>query len=233
MQNVRFVTDKDGVFLYCICSDSDATELSWDYPVKPGMPEWKLLKYNVEMSAACQIPENILSFLSTKELMFICLQYPLLFDIFAFNIPDIGIDVLFNDFNGIRELFKRDDCEKELLNLYNCQIQNCSLLKNEDMSVSDKGSLIYLIYTLEYLLSRANDNYKEILQSLVVGYENQLKYHPDYISNLSKNFFSRGHIIDKMCKQCLTEEQKNIIFGSFVLEEEMDVLNKFSYQLIK
>jgi hypothetical protein len=209
-------------------------ELSWDYPIQPGMEAWFAFQTNQEMIDACQIPENILSALSTKELAAVCLQYPLLITtMFAFNIPDDGIDAVFSEFNGIRELFKRDKGATELLDVYNCQIMNCSLLDNENLSDLDKGFFICLIYTLEYLLSRATENYKDVLQSLVTGYEKQSKYYPAYFSSLSQNFFSRGHIIDKMCNECLNEEQKNKIFGSFVLKEEMDVVNKLSYLLIK
>ena len=234
MEDVDFITDKDGMFQYCICSDAQATELSWDYPIKPGMEEWKQLTTYKEMLEACEIPDHILSSLSTKELAAICLHYPLLINMFAHNIPDNGIDFLFNDFNGIRELFRRDAGAKELLNWYNCQIQNFSLVENKNFLDIEKGTLIIFTKMLEFLLSRANDNYKEILQSLVKGYETKLKYYPDYLnSSLSINFFARGHIIDKMCKDCLTEEQKNNIFGSFVLEEGKDVVNKLSYRLIK
>lgn len=235
MQNVRFITNTDGRFLYCTCSDSQTMELLWDYPVKPGMEEWKQLQTNREMLDACQIPENILSSLSTKELAAVCLQYPLLITtMFSFNIPDNGIDVLFDEFNGIRELYKRDGGAAELLDLYNCQLKNCTLLKNENFSDLDKGSFVFLVYTLEYLLSRATDNYSEVLQSLVTGYEKQSKYHPIYFTSLSKNFFSRGHIIVKICDECLNEEQKNKIFGySALTDKEMDLINTLSYLLIK
>jgi len=76
-------------------------KLPWDYPVKPGTEEWKQFKSHKEMTDACQIPEKILSSLSTKDLTAICLQYPLLIDMFAFNIPDYGIDAVFDNFNGL------------------------------------------------------------------------------------------------------------------------------------
>ena len=79
----------------------------WDYPVKPGTEEWKKFTSNEEMVNACQIPEKILSTLSTEDLMELCLQYPLIYDVFAFENLNHGLDKLFDDFNGIRELYQR------------------------------------------------------------------------------------------------------------------------------
>ena len=233
MEDVELITDKDGRFKYFICSDAQATELSWDYPVKPGMEEWNQSTKGI--LEACEIPDHILLSLSTKELAAICLQHPLLFSMFAHNIPDNGIDVFFNEFNGIRELFRRDEGAKELLIWYNCQMQNFSLLKKENLLDVERAGLIWFTNELEFLISRATGNYKEILQSLVVGYEIKLEYYPDYLyeSPLLNNVFARGHIIDKMCKDCLTEDQKNNIFGSFVQEEGKDIVDKLSYRLIK
>jgi len=107
-------------------------KLVWDYPVKRGTVEWKKLKSNEEKVNICQIPENILSSLSTENLTDICLQYPLLYDIFAFNDMNQGIDNLFNDFHGIRELFKREQVLKELLKRYQEKMQNLSFLDKTD-----------------------------------------------------------------------------------------------------
>jgi len=232
IQNVQFI--KGANFFYCIDSKFQTIELPWDYPVKPGMEEWKQFQSNKEMTDACQIPEKILSSLSTKELTAICLQYPLLISMFATNTPDIGIDALFNEFNGIRELFKRNGASKELLGWYNCQIRNYSLINHKDFSEIENGRFAISISILEYLLSRATDNYKEILKNLVVGYETKLKY-PDYfISGLNYNLFSRAHIIDNMCKKCFDDvPEKGSLFAVFYLKETIDIINKLSYQLIK
>ena len=220
-------------FFYCLDSEYSKMKLPWDYPVKPGMDEWKQFQSHKEMTEACQIPKNILSILTTKELTAICLQYPLIISMFAFNTPDDGIDALFDEFNGIRELFKRKGASKELLSWYNCQIQNCLLLDKNELSDFEKGNFMISISVLEYLLSRATDNYKDILKNLVVGYETKLMY-PDYFSSgLSHNLFSRAHIINNMCKKCFDDiPDKDSLFAAFYLKETIDIINKLSYQLI-
>ena len=88
---------------------SSSGSLPWDYPVKPGSSQWKSLNSNEEKVNVCQIPENILPQLSTKDLLAICLAYPLINDIYAFNNIETGTNKLFKDFNGLRELAKRPD----------------------------------------------------------------------------------------------------------------------------
>ena len=49
----------------------------WDYPVKPGMKEWATFETREQMAKACQIPFDVLNTISTKELVTVCLNYPL------------------------------------------------------------------------------------------------------------------------------------------------------------
>jgi hypothetical protein len=92
-----------------IVAFSQNKEPQWDFPVKPGTEQWKKLENNKVKVDACQLPEILLKKTSTDDLLEICLQYPLLYNLFAFNNKMDGINRLFNDFNGIRELFKRKD----------------------------------------------------------------------------------------------------------------------------
>jgi len=215
----------------------------WDYPVKPGTEEWKIFKSNKEMIDACQIPEKILFSLSTNDLTELCLHYPLLYDTFAFNDLNEGFNKLFNDFNGIRELYKRKDTPKELLKRYNSKVHNLSYL---DLNASDsqKGLFIISISAIEVLLSNYNiqDNMettsKEILKSLVFGYENKSIYN-DYFKGLGfrTNFYSRAQVITRMNSpmiQKLSQEDKNSVLTSGMADSHsINVINELSYQLIK
>jgi len=236
MQINQYLKDVDIGILYCNCTEP--LTLSFSYPVKPGMDEWKQLQSIEEMVNACQIPESIISSLSTKELMAICLQYPLLFTVFAYNNYDDGIDKLFNDFNGIRELFKRQEVSNELLSWYKCQIENFSFLDGEFIPEVEKGFFVISTSILEALLSRceSKEHYGEILQNLVVGYEKKLEYNDFFaVFGVETNFFSRAHIIHKMCEQCFKEFpqiDENKFLSSHFEKQTMDAINKLSYQLI-
>jgi len=182
----------------------------WDYPVKPGMEKWKQFKSNEEMVQACQIPEEVLSSLSTEDLTDLCLRYPLLTDFFAFENTNTGLDKLFNDFNGIRELYKRSDMSSSLTKRYVEKIQSFSFL-NEKNSDLEKGFFIITVSTLEVLMSRivlqdgeGKESAKEILQNLVTGYQEKWKY-SDYFNGIGfrTNFFARGYMIAKICEPML------------------------------
>lgn len=215
----------------------------WDYPVKPGSEEWKKFESNEAMVNACQIPEKILSALSTENLMELCLQYPLLYDVFAFNNTNEGLDKLFGDFNGMRELYKRKDVSESLVKRYTQKLQNFSFL---DSSVSDleKGRFIVSVSALEVLLSRIEqDNkgtgiQKEILQHLVSGYEGKLKY-VDYFKGFGfqTNFYSRSRVISKMNTSSIErlpqKDRNSVLFSGMADEQTVNIIDNLSYQLIK
>jgi len=206
----------------------------WDFPVKPGTEEWKKFKSYQERVNACQIPEDVLFSLSTEELADLCLTYLPFSFIFAFNDMNQGFDKLYNEFNGIRELFKRKDVSKELLNQYQAKTSDMSVLDKTD-SNTGKGDFLISISVLEVLLAccQLQDNAKEILQSLVVGYEKKTKY-ADYFKGrgFRTNFYSRAHVIFQMDRS-LVERVKPAMFSGMADERAVDAINELSYQLIK
>ena len=94
----------------------------WDYPVKPGTEEWKQSQSYEEKIKSCQIPEEVLTSLSTDDLTELCLRYPLLIDLFAFENINVGFNKMFSEFNGIRELYLRDGVLKNLKKKYDEKI---------------------------------------------------------------------------------------------------------------
>ena len=233
-QNDVFLFDL-GLFC-CKCSDSTAIERTWDYPVKPGTEEWKNFHDNDGIVNALQIPEDILVSLSTEELTEICLGYPFLHYALYFDRYNDGLDKLFNDFNGVRELFKREDVSKELIGWYDCQIKNLTIWNREGFD-TQKGMVSIKTPTLEALLSRVSSDYKDVLRSLVNGYEEKLMYSDSTSYKSYLNFSARAHIIQKMCGQCLDEipekERNYLLEGLYENDQTKAIINKLSYQLIK
>ena len=216
--------------------DNLPTKISeWDYPVKPGMEKWKQLQSHEEMVNACQIPEKILLSLSTEDLTILCLQYPLLTDVFAFNFLSMGADVLFDSFNGIRELFKREEAPRELLKHYHYQMQVF------------KGVESFLpVWDLEFLLgfyaqkvdNLSKEDYQKILQSLLYGHEKEvLHYDPNFSDPFPLNFYARAHVIIKINPQCIERfprgDMNNAFHSDRIENETMNIINELSYQLIK
>ena len=175
---------------------------TWDYPVKPGTEEWKTLNSNKDKVDICQLPENILKQTTTNDLFEICLNYPLLSDIYAFNDIYTGTKKLFNDFNGIRELFNRPDVLDILLQKNEEILSKKSLLKS-NVSLVEKGNYIISLSTMEILLSipelqqKLNlEHKKKTITTLMKGYELK-KSIPDYFKGIGfeTNIISRAVII--------------------------------------
>jgi hypothetical protein len=210
--------------------------------VKPGMSEWIKFKSNEEMVKACQIPVSVLSSLSTEDLTEICLQYPLLWDFYAFQNTNSGLDKLFSDFNGIRELYKRKDMSIILTNRYIQKVQSFSFL-DEDNSDLEKGYFIISVSVLEGLLSRIEhkDNaeaYKVVLLSFVAGYEAKWEY-KDFFKGFGAqtNFFARANVIAKMDKsfvgQLPQKSNNEALYSGMCDEQSVTIIDELSYKLIK
>jgi len=219
---------------------SGISQAKWDFPVKPGTEEWKKFQSNEEMVRACQIPEHVLATLSTEDLMDLCLRYPLLYDVFAFSNLNAGLDKLFSDFNGMRALYQRKDVVNNLIEQYANKINSLSFLEEEKHSDLEKGFFIVSISALEILFSRLNrqENHREVLQSLVAGYEEKLRYPEKFRGiGLRTNFYSRAHVISKMDKtsaeQLAQGERNSALFSGMVDEQTFEMINQLSYQLIR
>ena len=104
---------------------------AFEFPVKPGTPEWKELKTSAEIRADLQIPDNILSNISTAGLVETCLNYPLIGDIICYNSYQQGFDAVFNNFNGYREMIKRPEVGSLLIEFYkNSNLKDINLIPN-------------------------------------------------------------------------------------------------------
>jgi hypothetical protein len=142
----------------CAVNAQTATKVTWDYPVKPGMEEWKKFKSMDEMYLACQVPEDILKKLDTESLVKICFDFPAYMAMFFHNSPQAGFNDFYSNFNGVRELFNRKDVGFFMLNKYKAMsfADFNPLWKPED-----QGRFVYKYQFFETLLAQP-----QIIQTL-------------------------------------------------------------------
>lgn len=88
------------------------------FPITPNSEEWNTLGTAEEMREATQIPEELLQMMSTKELIIMIENYPLLCDLYAYGSLQEGYERIKAQFNGIEELLLRSDSYLELLAAY-------------------------------------------------------------------------------------------------------------------
>lgn len=112
----------------------------YTYPITPkNNPEiWREFVSHTEMLEACEIPNDILKVLTTRQLLLTCLDYPLMGDALCYSDSSVGFEVVSAHHNGLDNLFKRSDISFELSRLY-------STLGSNDVNDTDKMFSISLI----------------------------------------------------------------------------------------
>ena len=118
MRNLKYLCLVSILFIYCNEAMSQDNKKKWDYPVKPGSTQWAEFTTSQQMLDACQIPQEILSTLSTQDLVEICMNYPLYLDYTASNDERAAIRFMIEKFNGLKELSQRADAARELMAVY-------------------------------------------------------------------------------------------------------------------
>ena len=157
---------------FCLNAQTDLGDNPvWDYPVKPGTPEWASFTTGVQMREACQIPEKILEALNTKDLVKICLNYPLFSNYAIVNDERWGAGFAINRFNGLSELSKRKDGVNELINAYKeypvlTQLPEKS---SKDYFTPYKLPWIELLLADEAFIRQLNEHESAELGKIVVG----------------------------------------------------------------
>jgi hypothetical protein len=232
------------LFLGCfiLLSFFTSAQQKWDYPIKPGTDEWKKLENNKAKVAVCQIPESILQNISTSDLCALCLQYPLLYDVFAFENLNYGLKKLFTDFNGIREFAKRKDAITCLKEKYFAEFQNFPIILETGVLL-DRGTSILLISMLEVLLSYSDfhihlskEEQKAVLQTLLYGYKEKLKYENFKRIGFTTNLYARAHIlisIDAALSEKFEEDDGMVLYSGMASADVINIIDSLTYKLIK
>ncbi len=135
------------LFLLSLSLFSQSPEAPFDFPAKPGTPEWAKFKSHEDMINGCQIPEDILKRMSTKALVRTCIQYPLFGDVIGCENLQISFERVASNFNGFNELFRRSDAAESALQEY---IDMNDLGSLEAKTINEKWRFMYL----EILLSQ-------------------------------------------------------------------------------
>ncbi|MDR1369702.1 MAG: hypothetical protein LBJ72_06205 [Dysgonamonadaceae bacterium] len=232
----------------CEREETPQRELPWDYPSRPGMDDWaewtRQFHSYEERVNALQIPDAILPGLSTADLTDLCLNYPYQFNaVVAFTNFHSGLDDLYARFNGIRELYTREEASEYILKYYSRDIHNLCLLKIDPYA----GGFIIIFSPMldELLLSRIEwhgegdrEEFTEILRRLVLGYETERNYESETTLVFDSNRFARAHIIFKMNPEALETLSEDIVKrlfhnGHLYNEEDIRAFDELSYQLIK
>jgi hypothetical protein len=136
----------NGLFIFGQTKITD----KYEFPVKQGTEEWKQFETIEKRIAALQIPEDVLTGISTEGLLETCLEFPYLLDILHGNNAQHGFEVLMAEFNGFRELFRRQNMINVLLEKYHdLSIDAAKIRLNNNV---EQGMFTFRHFVLEFML---------------------------------------------------------------------------------
>lgn len=124
----------------------------YDFPIKQGSKQWRTIENIDERIMALQIPNSILSWISTEALLETCLRYPYLTDILFCDNYQKGFEVLTNEFNGFQELLIRPNLIDVLLKKYKALATDMTKLNFLDEV--EKGRFTFRHFVVEFMLTQ-------------------------------------------------------------------------------
>lgn len=197
-----FACKNDNVENYCYLTKSNDV---YEYPLKPGTHEWSILSSS-EIITACQIPDSTLKIISTEGLIESVLTFPLFAEIYLSSLnTQAGFNAFYENFNGIRELLRRNDVGAKIFYRYKQMDPACghnnwpSLLgagSNNDFAFSFIEIIIAQYPILTQFIN--NDEAKIVLQEVVNKNEVKIKWNYSSVG-LEHSLIIAGRIM-YLCK---------------------------------
>lgn len=231
------------LLLFCGISCFSQEKTQWTYPVVPGSEAWFNFSSHQEKVDVCQIPEDILRTIDTQQLVQLCLDYPLLADIYAFNKMSDGVNAFYSNFNGIRELVKRKDAIDKLSALYQSRMEEQDrILNNSVIPLVEKGKYKFKLSAIEIFLGcpqmqlRLSEKLKkEVLTLLMKGYEKKYESLSEFKGiGFHANVYSRANVIQKMDSSLFQYKgTARLVNGVEQDVKAVEELNAISNHLIK
>lgn len=109
----------------------------------------------------CQLPQHDIKRFKTRDLAYICITFPLAFDVFLCNDEDFGVNYLLTHFNGFIELFNQEDVVPSIIDLYS----SIHSVKLDDQYAE---ALLERIMKNDLFMSKCTANQMEELRSVLI-----------------------------------------------------------------
>jgi hypothetical protein len=156
------------------------TEDKYVYPVTPGMEEWQTAGDMEAVFKLIQLPDSVLSSISTLGLIDALVQAPLFSGFYLLSSSSVAIDTWhrhYERFNSATELFRRDNAGKALIKYYQAISFDCieSSASDENFRSLDVYERIFgleFLFTKQEILSKIGHQDKQTLvEALLSKYE--------------------------------------------------------------
>lgn len=191
----------------------------YEFPIKPTTKEWESISSSKEMLAVSQIPDSILKNISTEALAETCLNYPLFFEYTASNDERSAIEVMIQNFNGLKELSQRDDGMFELIKLYqSLPIKYELSSKVQSNDVPFKTMYVELILADKSFTGKANySELQELRKVLLNKYEGKLNNSDTHsLYSIRKTLLLGAVVYERLDSSKETKSTDSSVVESFI-----------------
>lgn len=199
------------------------------YPVRPGTEAWSYLRTENERFIAMQLPDSVLQTISTWGLISTCFNYPAYGFWSAYDNISGYMDGLSERFNGLKELFARDNVTGTLLYTY----RN---LDHKEFNNPIKFSFAELIIGSDKFISLLDKKQKIYLVSIALSKYGEESNNPDIGEGSS--IFVMGNVMLNAGYQPFIDYcavKKDYSYGGFLskFNSPADKIEEFAKRFIK
>ncbi|NLJ39771.1 MAG: hypothetical protein GX432_13570 [Candidatus Atribacteria bacterium] len=195
---------------------------AYDYPIKPGTPEWEKLTTSYEMDSVLQIPKDVLNSISTEGLIETVLNYPKFGDLYFLDNYQFSFDRLKEHFNGFQELLTRRDAGIKLFSRY--KLMNPACNKNNWPSITGPGSSVSFSFAfIEIIIAQYdilnqfnNEQIKPLLKETIIKYQEKTRYNYSVFSKKHTVLIAGRIMYIKNYSPFMEEYKKNIYVKTFI-----------------
>lgn len=162
---------------------------TYNYPVKAGTKEWAQFTSHAQMLAACQVPFDTLSKMSTEGVIQTCMDYPLFTSDLFLN---WGVNVVretkyyMKHFSGMMELTRRPDAGKKMLDRYLMICPQCAKNYQDRVAqgIFSKNLGAYeMMFGYDSIIIKLNiKDRKRLVKAALDNYYCKKSLFPDYYS---------------------------------------------------
>ena len=108
----------EDVMVHNVMNTSVTSRSTFSYDSVTSPEVWKTFMSFEEMMNATQIPEDILTELPTDTLVALCMNHPMANNYIYYENHLEGVKFIVDNFNGFKELKKREDASQKILDFY-------------------------------------------------------------------------------------------------------------------
>jgi hypothetical protein len=211
----------------------------YSFPINPDDEEWKSIESAVQRKEMLQLPTELLHNMLTADLVETCLDYFYIYDMYVYDELQSGVEHLRLQFNGVSELFNRNDLAKAMLNKYEVKLNTAEVMPTQEASVQGDFSLRFVVLKMfvaqDEMLNQMTREQLRRLISLTMEANKQITRMPEIFSQIhyeaSLFLYSRIILHEGGFEFESEEERQKVEYFARTCTDNIEVLSVFTPDL--